>query len=228
MQKRVHFYNPGDVVFREKDQGNEMFILLEGAVELTKKVSGAQQRLNVLRSRNDFFGEMALIDGRPRSATATAIEPTKLIVVNQAAFEYLIMNNGSFALKVIRVLTQRIRSSNLQISELAELMPQDRFVYGLVEYALAHGEPMYDKGVKVNLQEMKSWVNTHHGISAKEIDNHVFRLVKRNRVPFAPTSHESKECIVLSEDFIRRYNRTNQAQAGSDQAVGEHSSHQQP
>ena len=207
MQKRVHYFNPGDIIFREKDEGHEMYILLEGAVELTKKVAGAQQRLKVMNSKNDFFGEMALIDHRPRSATATTLEPSKLLVVNQAAFEHLILNNGSFALKVIKVLSDRLRSSNLQISELVELMPHDRFVYGLVEYATDHGERMYDKSVKVNLQDMKAWVNTHHGIPEKEIDNHVYRLMKRNSVPFAPTSQQSKECIVLSEDFIRRYDR---------------------
>ena len=207
MQKRVHFYNQGDVVFREKDEGHEMFILLEGAIELTKKVSGAEQRLKVVDSKNDFFGEMALIDGRPRSATATAMEPTKLLVVDQTSFEHLILNNGRFALKVIKVLADRIRSSNLQISELVELMPHDRFVYGLVEYAVDHGERLYDKGVKVNIKEMKAWVNKHHGIPEKEIDNHVFRLMKRNKVPYAPTSQQTKECIVLSEDFVRRYDR---------------------
>ncbi len=207
MQKRVHFYNQGDVVFREKDEGHEMFILLEGAIELTKKVSGAEQRLKVVDSKNDFFGEMALIDGRPRSATATAMEPTKLLVVDQSSFEHLILNNGRFALKVIKVLADRIRSSNLQISELVELMPHDRFVYGLVEYAVDHGERLYDKGVKVNINEMKTWVNKHHGIPEKEIDNHVFRLMKRNKVPYAPTSQQTKECIVLSEDFVRRYDR---------------------
>jgi CRP-like cAMP-binding protein len=214
MQKRVHYFNPGDVIFQERDEGHEMYILLEGVVELTKKVAGAQQRLKVMNSKNDFSGEMALIDGRPRSATATALEPTKLLVINQAAFEHLILNNGSFALKVIKILSDRLRSSNLQISELVELMPHDRFVYGLVEYATAHGERMYDKSVKVNLKEMKSWVNTHHGIPEKEIDNHVHRLMKRNKVPFAPTSQQTKESIVLSEDFIRRYDR----QAGRPEA----------
>ena len=208
MQKRVHFYNPADVVFEEKDEGREMYILLEGSVELTKRVAGsAQQRLKVVNSKNDFFGEMALIDGRPRSATATALEPTKLLVVDQTSFEQLILNNGRFALKVIKVLSERIRSSNLQISELVELMPHDRFVYGLVEYAIQHGERLYNKSVKVNLTNMKQWVNTHHGIPIKEIDNHVHRLMKRNQVPYAPTSQESKECIVLSEDFVRRYDR---------------------
>jgi CRP/FNR family transcriptional regulator, cyclic AMP receptor protein len=205
--RNVKSFNTGDVIFREGDEGNAMYILVEGSVDLKKKVEKGETVLKTVNVPNEFFGEMALIDDRPRSATAIAAAPTKLIEVDEATFENLVVTNGKFALKVIKVLSERIRSSNVQIGELIETVPRERILRGMVDYALQHGEKIFNGGIKINIEAMKASVNSRLGIAMEDVDAYIFRLLKQNSVGYAPTSAKTRESIVLSPDFIKANDR---------------------
>jgi CRP/FNR family transcriptional regulator, cyclic AMP receptor protein len=197
----------GEVIFREGEAAGEMYILLEGAVELRKKVEGAERLLKTVDAPNEFFGEMAVIDHRPRSATALAVGATRLLVVNEAAFENLILTNGRFALKVIKGLSERIRGSNLQISELVESDARERLAYGLVGYAQARGERAYGGGLKVEIAGVQEWLNKRLGFSPHDIDAGIDRLLKGGQVQYA--AGKAKDALVLSALFIERNDRRN-------------------
>lgn len=203
----VAFFNEGEVIFRQGDPGNVMYILVSGAVELRIKVEKGEKLLKCVDTPHDFFGEMALVDGSPRSATAIAIKPTKLIVVDEAQFEKIVMTNGKFAWKIIQVLSQRIRNSNMQISELVELGLRERVQRGMTDYALKFGEKIYTGGLKIPIQGVKEWLNTRLGIALTDIDSVIFRLLKDETISYAPTSTKTKDYIVLNEEFIRANNR---------------------
>ncbi len=207
MEGKVLEYNAEDVIFKEQQQGKEMYVLLEGVVELRKKVGTSEQLLKVVDQPNDFFGEMALIDGNPRSAAAIAVQPTKLVVVDQSSFEKMVLTNGKFALKVIKILSERIRNSNVQITELATEVPKERCIRGMVDYGLKHGEEIFNGGIKVNTAAMSEWVNTHMGVTKKEIANCLYKMIQVKEIDYAPTSATSKEEIVLPKDFIDRHDR---------------------
>ncbi len=207
MEQKVKEYKPGDYIFKEKEKGEAMYILLEGAVELKKKVDTGEQLLKLVDTPNDFFGEMTLIDGEPRSATAVAVQPTRLAAVDQATFENLILSNGKFALKIIKILSERIRRSNIHISELISEIPRERCLRGMVDFALKHGEEIFNGGLKINTAAMANWVNSHMGVSKKDIANCVYKLLKVKEISYAPTSATTKEEIVLPPDFVDRHNR---------------------
>lgn len=211
MEGKILEYNTGDIVFKEQQKGEEMFILLEGAVELRKKVGTSEQLLKVVNRPNDFFGEMALIDGNPRSAAAIVTAPTKLVKVDQPSFEKMILSNGQFALKVIKILSERIRTSNVHISELAAEMPKERCIRGMVDYAVKHGEKIFNEGLKVNTAEMSEWVNSHMGVTKKEIANCLYKMISGKDIEYAPTSAATKEEIVLPKEFVQRHDRRAEA-----------------
>lgn len=197
----------GETVFAEGSRGNEMYILVSGEIEIKKRVGGGQRLLKVVSQPNDFFGEMALVDDSPRSASAVASQPSELVPVNQRVFEHMIVTNGQFALKIIKALSDRIRRSNAEISDLIDTAPRDRFLFGMVDYAVHFGERLYNKGYKVNIDEMKEWVNKQVGMPMKEIDAYLYRLIKTNDTPIASTAKEKQDHIVLTEDFVARHNR---------------------
>lgn len=124
MDQNIITFGAGDLVFKEGDPGNNMYVLLSGQVELTKRAEGGLQLLKCVDTPNDFFGEMALIDSQPRSATATATADTRLLLVTDSTFEQLLRTNGDFAIKLIRVLAARIRDTNLSLSEVAPTSPE--------------------------------------------------------------------------------------------------------
>ena len=203
----VRLYEPGDLIFKQGEKGDLMYVLLEGAVELKMKVERGETVLKTVDTPNDFFGEMALLDERPRSASAVAVKKTKVLAVDGPTFESMILSNVKFALKIIKVLAARIRRSNDQVSDLIVTMPKERIARGMTDFAVHHGEPIHDGGIKVNVEIMKKWVNTHLGAPQDEIEAAIYRLLKDETIAWALTSARTKENLVLPKDFVKENDR---------------------
>jgi len=207
LEDKVVQFDAGDRIFSQGEHGNLMYILLQGAVDITMKVDRGETILKTVSSPNDFFGEMALLDDRPRSASAIATRRTRVIAVDGQTFETMILTNGKFALKIIKVLAERIRNSNTQVSELIETMPRERIARSMTDYAMHHGERIHEGSIKVNIEAMKAWINGHIGASVEEIDAAIFRLLKLESIIWAPTSAKTKECVILPQIFIQENDR---------------------
>lgn len=205
----VNLYEAGNIIFREGEVGDRMFILLEGAVELRMKVEKGETVIKVVDTPNDFFGEMALLDDRPRSATAVAEKRTKLLVVDGPNFESMILQNGKFALKIIKVLSERIRRSNDRVSELIDTLPRDRIARGMADFARKQGERIHDGSYKVGIEQMKAYINSHLGTPLDEIENAIQRFLKGELIVWAPTSVKTREHLLLPEVFLRENDRRN-------------------
>jgi CRP-like cAMP-binding protein len=100
-------FKTGDVIFRQGDPAQELFIIQSGEVEI-RLGNRVLERL----PQYSIFGEMALIDNAPRSATAIAAGDTKLVSVSEKQFLFLISNTPYFALNVMRVMARRLRAAN--------------------------------------------------------------------------------------------------------------------
>ncbi len=102
-------FTAGQVIFREGEAGDHMYIIADGQVDL----SVDHQHLVTL-GPGGIFGEMALIDNHPRSATATVREDCLLVVIDRAHFLTLIQKTPLFALQVMRVMAERLRRTTTQ------------------------------------------------------------------------------------------------------------------
>src|SRR5271170_6015420 len=111
-------YNNNDVIFREGDMGNEMFIIQSGKVKITKQLKDGVEKTLVILGPGDFFGEMAVIDKDVRSANAIAIEPSRLIALDEELFEAHIQTNPKIVKKILKILSSRLRDANQQIADL--------------------------------------------------------------------------------------------------------------
>ncbi len=112
IEKCVHEFGVDDVIFAEGSTGRELFVVLEGEVEIAK-ISGLTKTTIVKLGKGEFFGEMAVIDGSARSATAIAAAPnTRVMKINHARFVYLVSQQPAFALMVMDALSKRLRASN--------------------------------------------------------------------------------------------------------------------
>jgi CRP-like cAMP-binding protein len=100
-------YKAGDVIFNEGDPAEELYVVKTGSVEIRL----GNRLLDTLPERS-IFGEMALIDKGPRSATAIAATDVTLVPVAEKQFLFLVSRTPFFALNVMRVLVDRLRSSN--------------------------------------------------------------------------------------------------------------------
>jgi CRP-like cAMP-binding protein len=112
----THFEN-GHVVFKEGDEGDDMYIIQSGRVAIKKKVKEGDTTLAVLE-KGDFFGEMAILERLPRSATAEVVEEGDLIVISGETFGDMIKANPEIAVRMLRKQSIRLRETNRQLEQL--------------------------------------------------------------------------------------------------------------
>ncbi|HYW62057.1 MAG TPA: cyclic nucleotide-binding domain-containing protein [Bradyrhizobium sp.] len=112
IEKCINEYAVGDVIFEEGSTGRELYVVLEGSVEIAK-MNGPAKTTIVTLGKGEFFGEMAVIDGSSRSATAIAASArTRVMRINHARFVYLVSQQPAFALMIMDALSKRLRASN--------------------------------------------------------------------------------------------------------------------
>jgi CRP/FNR family cyclic AMP-dependent transcriptional regulator len=104
----------GAVVFEEGDPGSRMYVIQSGEVRIVKRVGTRDITLARLGA-GEAFGEMALLEGQPRSATAVVEAAARILVIDEAAFADLVRKNGEIALRLLRRLSARLREANRQI-----------------------------------------------------------------------------------------------------------------
>jgi CRP-like cAMP-binding protein len=100
-------FKAGSVIFREGDEARDLFVIKSGQVRIQ-----IGNRTVTELAADSIFGEMALIDNEPRSATAVAVTDVELVAVSEKQFLFLVSQTPYFALKVMRVLAQRLRVTN--------------------------------------------------------------------------------------------------------------------
>jgi len=165
----------GAVLFREGEPGRDMFVVHEGRVRISKSAGGQEAVLGML-GPGEFFGEMSILSGNPRSATAACDTACKLLVVEQRTFEAMIRGHGEIALRMIRTLAERLQQANEQIENLLLPDASMRVVHWLLVTAERDARAGGVPGA-VSLEEIASRV----GISVAQSSD-VVQRVARTRV----------------------------------------------
>lgn len=107
-KRRTH--KKGDQILKDGDFGEEMFVIAKGKVQVSKVIDGNRVNLGELE-RGEFFGEMSLLEGLPRSADVYASSDTELLVISSGGLLLKIRRDPTFALEMLRVLSGRLRKT---------------------------------------------------------------------------------------------------------------------
>ena len=99
-----------DELFREGEHGEEMYVVSSGSLTIRKTIDGAERVIAEMGS-GEFLGEMAILSGEPRNATATANEETVVLVYDKSTFEDLLHRNPSIAVRMVHKLAERLRET---------------------------------------------------------------------------------------------------------------------
>ncbi|MBN1685889.1 MAG: Crp/Fnr family transcriptional regulator [Spirochaetales bacterium] len=123
-------YDSGRVIFQEGEEGDQMYIIQEGSVRISKMMGGKEHILAVL-GKGDFFGEMAIVNRVRRTATATAAGTVRLLAFDRPGFLGMIAKNARIALNVIDKLCRRLQAANTQIQHLVKRNDKDLIALSL-------------------------------------------------------------------------------------------------
>lgn len=116
-EPQTRSFEAGSVIFEEGELGTEMYIVLTGMVEILQRRGDEVSVLSVLE-QGDFFGEMALLDDLPRSATARAAEKIELVAINRSTFVQMLRSNPEIAVRMIRKLSGRLRRADERLKRM--------------------------------------------------------------------------------------------------------------
>jgi CRP-like cAMP-binding protein len=168
----------GEVLFTEGDPGRDMFVIQSGKVQLTRRARGGDQHLATLPA-GEFFGEMAVVNNQPRSATATVIEDARLLVIDSRTFEAMVRGNAEIALRLIKKLAGRLSQANAQVEMLLAKDANLRVVHGLRELADSRGAP---DGLGVRLDVTVEELAREVGLDVGEAESALGRLERARLV----------------------------------------------
>ena len=132
------------VVFFENEEGDSVFMIIEGRIKVTILGDDGREIILSMLGPGDFFGEMALLDNEPRSATAIAVEDTELLSLHRTDFQSVMGNNPGISAALIKVLSTRLRRANHQISTLALLDVYGRVARVILDMAREEGRRLKD------------------------------------------------------------------------------------
>ena len=127
-------FDPGTVLFEEGDSGRTMYVIQTGEIEISRLIAGERNVLAKIPA-GEFFGEMAILNDRPRSATATVIAPSRLLVIEGDAFEAMLQGRSEIAVRLIKTMARRLEQSNRQIELLLLTDDTHRVVMALRQLA---------------------------------------------------------------------------------------------
>ena len=126
-EEMVRSYPQGTMVFAESQPGQDMYIIQEGQVKITKIVNNNEVVLAVLK-KGDFFGEMALLENLPRSACAIAHEDCKLMVINRKNFDQMVSTQAQMITRLTTTLADRLWSMYRQVTNTRIQDPQGKII----------------------------------------------------------------------------------------------------
>jgi CRP-like cAMP-binding protein len=119
----------GATVFHQYDNGGGLYLILSGSVKITRTGRDGRDVTVAVLNEGNFFGEMSLLDGQPRSATATALLPTRLLVLDREHFQRYVLAQSRIVAKLLRELSKRLRGADQAIENLALGSVHDRLFH---------------------------------------------------------------------------------------------------
>ncbi|MHB8399611.1 MAG: Crp/Fnr family transcriptional regulator [Candidatus Limnocylindrales bacterium] len=149
-EARVRRFRRGEVLFHQGDPGDALFIVARGAVKISLSSDDGDEAIITTARPGEFFGELALLDGAPRSATATALEPTETIVLSRLRFRELLATEPALRDALFATLARELRQLTTHVQELHFLDITGRLAARLIRLAETDGASSADGTIRLD------------------------------------------------------------------------------
>ena len=176
LQKMGKNVPAGTVLFKDGEVGQQMFVIHSGKVKISKKIGDVEKTLAVLPA-GEFFGEMAILNNEPRTATATVEEDSQLLVIDPKTFEAMIKGNSEISLRMIKKLSQRLKQANEQIENLMIKDNNAKIISTLAKLGESEGTQA-EGGIKINVSAKDLALKT--GLDQEKVSEILNKVIKAN------------------------------------------------
>jgi cAMP-binding proteins - catabolite gene activator and regulatory subunit of cAMP-dependent protein kinases len=175
---RSRRYSRDEVVFHADESGDVFFLIREGKVKVTMISPEGKEIILSILGPGEFFGEMALLEDEPRSATVVATEPLELLTIWRSDFLQLLSENFSITRKVLAELSNRLRDASIRIESLATMDVYGRLARFFIDLAHESGKTLENGYVAVTRPTHQAIANMI-GTSRETVSRLIHDLMKR-------------------------------------------------
>ncbi len=138
----------GTVLFAEGDQGDQLYVVVEGKIKLGRKASDGRENLLSIIGPGEMFGELSLFDPGPRTSTATSVGEVELIALSHTDLQPWLLRHPEVSVKLLQALARRLRRTNDSLADLVFSDVPGRVAKALLDLAHRFGRPV-DGGIRV-------------------------------------------------------------------------------
>lgn len=200
-------FHAGEIIFSEFELGDTFYLIQSGKVQLVKVAGDIERTLDILYP-SEMFGEMAILENSPRSATAIALDEVKVLEFNSQNFEILLLGNPQIALKLLKMFCKRIYDSKRRFMILT--LPEPQAKIADVFLMLDETQPDIDKTTerrefKTTVEGVAHWA----GMSVNEVRDILGHFVNQRRVEIFPDRITVKNINDFSRFVSSRRNNKN-------------------
>jgi CRP/FNR family transcriptional regulator, cyclic AMP receptor protein len=170
----------GQALFHKGDEGTALYIVKKGTIKIVLPSRIGDEIIVTIFSAGDFFGEMALLDGEPRSADAIAIEPSEVFVLKRNDFLVFLQSNINAIESILSLLSKRLRSTDELLEDTCFLNISVRLAKKLAELASSHGQKEGDF-VHINLSLTQKELGDMIGATRESI-NKELKILREKKI----------------------------------------------
>jgi len=173
----------GEALFRKGDEGNTLYFVREGSIKIVLPSEMGDEVAPAILTSDDFFGEMALLDGMPRSADVVALEPSELYALSRKDFLSFLTNNEEAIRAVFSSISMRLRRTDNLLEDACFLNISTRFARRLVELSDTYGRETDEEGtVSIELRLTQKDLASMVGATRESINKELKVLRERGLV----------------------------------------------
>ena len=193
----------GDVIFREGEPGDRVFVVLSGKVKIGRQSTDGRENLLYVMGPGDIFGELSLFDPGPRTATATAVTDASLVSLEHSALRPWLRARPDAGSMLLRVLAARLRRTNDAMADMVFTDVPGRVAKALLDLAVRFGEPAQPGNEAAG-------VRVEHGLTQEELAQLVGasrETVNKALADFATRGWlrlDSRAVVLLDRDRLAR------------------------
>jgi len=192
-------YRPGEIIFSEYEPGNTFFLILSGDVKVVKNTGQNEKTLDVLH-QSEIFGEMAILDKSPRTASVIAVNEVTMLEFTGENFEVLMRGNAQISMKLLRVLATRIHTAKRRamILTLADSHTKIADVFLMLDETRSTSNDKaldYSREFKITIEDVAHWA----GLNLMETKEVLDYYVTQRRISI----YQNRMVVKNIKDFSR-------------------------
>jgi CRP/FNR family transcriptional regulator, cyclic AMP receptor protein len=193
-------YGRGEMIFREGEPAERLFLIDQGRVKLTIASASGQELMIGVLGRGQIFGELAVIDRGPRAMDARAMERSRVYALESDVFWTLLENRPALARRLLELMARRLRRADQATQDLVFFDAPTRMARKLLQLAEEHGEPAGDNSVRINVRVTQEELAQMVGVTRESANRLVASFADRGWIDW----NDGYPLLLLVESLLRR------------------------